>query len=39
MSENGILLEADTPLTRGETAKLMYRLSAMKEEAPGTRVY
>jgi hypothetical protein len=39
MNENGISLTPDAPMTRGETAKLMYQLNTLKNTAPGTGIY
>ena len=39
MNQNGISLLPEQVMTRGETANLMYRLSTLKKEAPGPKVY
>lgn len=38
MSENGIILNADDTLTRGQVAQVMYQVSHMASEAPGLAV-
>ncbi len=38
MSENGIRLQADTPLTRAEAAKILYQVSCIAPDAPGMQV-
>lgn len=37
MAENGIVLSAETNVTRGEAAEVMYQVSKLKESAPGMR--
>jgi len=39
MEENGILLEADAPLTRADAAKVLYRVDRLLDEAPGMPVF
>ena len=39
MAENGIQLEADAELTRGEVAQMLYQVSRMAVGAPGTMVF
>lgn len=39
MNQNGIVLDPDAPMTRGETAKLLYQLQALSDTAPGAMVY
>ena len=39
MAENGIALAYDQPLTRGQTAKVLYQVSALALTAPGTAVF
>lgn len=39
MAENGIALVYDQPLTRGQTAKVLYQVSALALTAPGTAVF
>lgn len=39
MQENGIILDAGAPLTRGEAAQILYQASLLAEEAPGMTVY
>lgn len=38
MSENGIDLQADMPLNRGQVAKILYQVSCIAPDAPGMRV-
>ncbi len=38
MSQNGISLTADAPLTRGEVAQFLYRVNELSREAPGMMV-
>ena len=35
MAENGVALEGEAVLTRGETAKLLYQVNALAQNAPG----
>lgn len=39
MAENGIALAYDQPLTRGQTAKVLYQVSTLALTAPGTAVF
>ena len=39
MAENGIVMDADTVLTRGDTAKVLYRVSKLSLDAPGMAVF
>ena len=39
MAENGVELEADAPLTRGEVAQVLYQVSRMAVGAPGVMVF
>lgn len=39
LAENGVLLEADAPLTRAAAAKALYRVSQLATDAPGTAVF
>ena len=39
MAENGIHLEVQDPLTRGQVAVLLYQVSQMAKEAPGLQMY
>ena len=39
MAENGVELEADAPLTRGEAANILYQVSRMAVGAPGIMVF
>ena len=39
MAENGLTLEADTPMTRGQTAQILYRVSRMAVGTPGMMVF
>lgn len=39
MAENGLQLEADAPVTRGQTAQILYRISRMAVGAPGMMVF
>ena len=38
MNDNGIALEADGALTRGQVAKMLYQISKLAEDAPGMTV-
>ena len=38
LGENGICLEADAPLTRSQTAQLLYRAVSLAEDAPGMMI-
>lgn len=38
MAQNGIVLSATQPLSRGELAQMMYQVSQLAEEAPGMAV-
>lgn len=38
MEENGISMDAQAPLTRGDAAKILYRVSRLKASAPGMQV-
>jgi hypothetical protein len=35
LSGYGMELDAESPLTRGDAAQIMYRISQLKSEAPG----
>lgn len=39
MAENGITLSANAPLTRADTAEVLYQVSRIAPEAPGTAVF
>ncbi len=39
MNENGIELSHDAPLTRGQAAQVLYRVSELSVTAPGTAVF
>ena len=39
MADNGIALQADCPLTRGEVSNILYQVSRMAVGAPGTMVF
>ena len=39
MAENGVELEADASVTRGEVANILYQVSRMAVGAPGTMVF
>ena len=39
MAENGLNLQANAPLTRGETAQILYQVSRMAVGAPGMMVF
>ena len=39
MAANGLALEADTPMTRGEIARILYQTSRMSVSAPGMMVF
>ena len=39
MEENGITLSAEEMLTRGKTAQMLYQVSRLAMEAPGTAVF
>lgn len=39
MAENGLALEADAPMTRGQTAQILYRVSRMAMGTPGMMVF
>ena len=39
MAENGVLLSANTPLTRADVAQTLYRISQLAPEAPGMAVF
>ena len=39
MAENGLQLEADAPVTRGQTAQILYGISRMAVGAPGMMVF
>ena len=39
MAENGLQLQADTPMTRGEVAQILYQTSRMAAGAPGMMVF
>ena len=39
MNQNGMPLEPNTIMTRGETAKLLYYVSTLADTAPGARVF
>lgn len=39
MAANGLELDASAPLTRGQTAKILYQVSRMAVAAPGTMVF
>ena len=39
MAENGLALEADAPMTRGQTAQILYRVSRMSVGTPGMMVF
>jgi hypothetical protein len=39
MAENGVNLSADSVLTRGETAQVLYRISKIAPEAPGMAIF
>ena len=38
MEENGIPMDAQAPLTRGDAARILYRVSRLKDAAPGMQV-
>lgn len=38
MEENGIPMDAQAPLTRGDAARILYRVSRLKDGAPGMQV-
>ncbi len=39
MAENGVVLEAGTPMTRAEVAQTLYQVSKLAPEAPGMAVF
>ena len=39
MAANGLELDAAAPMTRGETAQILYQVSRMAIGAPGTMVF
>lgn len=39
LQDNGVSVKATETLTRGETAKLLYRISLLAEDAPGLAMY
>ena len=39
MAENGLTLDANAPLTRGETSQILYQVSRMAVGAPGMMVF
>ena len=39
MEENGIVLEADTPLSRSDAAQALYQASYLAASAPGMMVF
>ena len=39
MAENGLELQADAPMTRGEVAQILYQTSRMSVGAPGMMVF
>ena len=39
LAENGLILEANGPLTRGQTAQILYQISRMSVGAPGMMVF
>lgn len=39
MAANGIALDAESQLTRGQVAKILYQVSKMAEDAPGLQMY
>ncbi len=39
MAENGVILNANAPLTRGEAAQALYQVSRIAPEAPGMAVF
>ncbi len=39
MGENGIDLSLTEPMTRGQAAQILYRVSLLMQEAPGTQMY
>ena len=39
MAENGIIMDADAALTRGDTAKVLYQVSKLSLDAPGMAVF
>ena len=39
MAANGLELDASAPLTRGQTAQILYQVSRMAIGAPGTMVF
>lgn len=39
MNENGIPMEADRVLTRGDTAKILYRIHCLADIAPGMSIF
>jgi hypothetical protein len=39
MTENGIRLTAEAPLTRGQVAQILYQASQMAQDAPGLQMY
>lgn len=38
MEENGIPMDAQAPLTRGDAARILYRVNRLKDAAPGMQV-
>ena len=38
LAENAIVLTADAPLTRGEAAETLYRMTILAKDAPGMRI-
>ena len=38
LAENAIVLRADAPLTRGEAAQTLYRMTILAKDAPGMRI-
>ena len=39
LADNGIVLSAGTPLTRGDAAQILYKTSQLSVDAPGTAVF
>ena len=39
MAENGIVLDANTPLTRAKAAEVLYQVSLLAPDAPGMTVF
>ena len=39
MAENGVLFDANAPMTRGEVAQVLYQISLLAPQAPGMTVF